>query len=315
MNSNTHQSHSSRQPWKTEVEVDVELARQLITSQFPELHVKSVNHYGQGWDNIAYLVNGEFVFRFPTRAIGGECMLHELAVLPLLARQLPPLLPRLEFIGRPATDYPWSFSGYRELKGATACSVNWSDAEREALAIPLATFLRQLHGLAPGEVRAAGAPGDLIGRMNPERRIPQTREHLARAHAEGLIQSVAEFEPIISAFESSIPTTDVVPVHGDLYVRHIVVDDQRRLVGFIDWGDVHLGDAAVDLAIAHAFLPPSFHAAFRDTYGSIDENTWHRARFRSLQHTSVLTMYCHDVGDNRLLDECRLSLARLVSST
>lgn len=314
MHSNAPPAQSPRQPWKPEVDVDAKLARRLIESQIPELPVESIARYGQGWDNIAYLINGEFVFRFPTRALGGQCMEHEIAVLPMMADQLPPLLPQVEFVGQASDFYPWPFSGYRELKGTTACSVDWTDHQRKALAIPLARFLSRLHSLPTDELQAAGAPFDEIGRMSPTRRIPQTREHLARAQAVGIIKTSDDFAPIISSFKAST-VSDIVPVHGDLYVRHIVVDDNRQLVGLIDWGDVHLGDRAVDLSIAHTFLPTEAHANFRDAYGTIDDATWQRARFRSLQHTSVLAMYCHDVGDSRLLEECKTTLARLNSRT
>ena len=36
-------------------------------------------------------------------------------------------------------------------------------------------------------------------------------------------------------------------VHGDLYSRHLLVDDAGRPCGVIDWGDCHVGDPAVDL--------------------------------------------------------------------
>jgi len=38
-------------------------------------------------------------------------------------------------------------------------------------------------------------------------------------------------------------------VHGDLHPRNVVVRD-GSLVGLIDWGDVHGGDAATDVACA-----------------------------------------------------------------
>src|SRR6185369_13241452 len=73
------------------------------------------------------------------------------------------------------------------------------------------------------------------------------------------------------------PRTDTL-VHGDLYVRHVLLGDDRKAGGVIDWGDLHRGDAALDLAIAHTVLPVSSHAAFRDAYGAIGDDTWAVAR-------------------------------------
>jgi aminoglycoside phosphotransferase (APT) family kinase protein len=38
--------------------------------------------------------------------------------------------------------------------------------------------------------------------------------------------------------------------HGDLHVRHLLVDGDGSAAGVIDWGDLCLADAAVDLSIA-----------------------------------------------------------------
>ncbi|MCB9539020.1 MAG: phosphotransferase [Myxococcales bacterium] len=101
-----------------------------------------------------------------------------------------------------------------------------------------------------------------------------------------------------------------VVVHGDLYARHVVVE-AGRLVGFIDWGDVHLGDPALDLSIAHALLPPDAHGAFRVAYGDVDRATWARARFRAAHYVSALLHYGWDVDDADLVAEAQVALRHL----
>lgn len=39
--------------------------------------------------------------------------------------------------------------------------------------------------------------------------------------------------------------------HGDLHVRHLLVDRDGSATGVIDWGDLCLADPAVDLSIAY----------------------------------------------------------------
>ncbi len=99
-----------------------------------------------------------------------------------------------------------------------------------------------------------------------------------------------------------------VLVHGDLYARHLIADDERRLTGVIDWGDVHVGDRALDVAIAHAFLPPGARAAFRRAYGAIAPGTWARAAARAVQHAALLARYARHAGDEDLRREAALSL-------
>jgi aminoglycoside phosphotransferase (APT) family kinase protein len=68
----------------------------------------------------------------------------------------------------------------------------------------------------------------------------------------------------------------------------------------IDWGDVHLGDPALDLSLAFSFLPPAARGAFREAYGAIDDATWDRARFRALHYGVLLTHYGTEIGDDAI---------------
>src|ERR1044071_1562415 len=90
--------------WISDVELSVEMAARLIDSQFPELSPAHVEQYAAGWDNIAYLVNGQFIFRFPHRKMGADPMVNEVRALSLLAPHLPLPVPKPGFVGTPAGD-------------------------------------------------------------------------------------------------------------------------------------------------------------------------------------------------------------------
>jgi aminoglycoside phosphotransferase (APT) family kinase protein len=101
--------------------------------------------------------------------------------------------------------------------------------------------------------------------------------------------------------------------HGDLYARHVLIDDHRRVCGIIDWGDMHVGDPALDLSIAHSFLPPSAHEAFRAAYGPIDDATWSRARYRAIFIGATLAHYGRQIGDAAIGDAGRVALRHALS--
>ena len=86
-------------------------------------------------------------------------------------------------------------------------------------------------------------------------------------------------------------------MHGDLYARHLIVDAHHTVTGVLDWGDVHLGDPAIDLTLAFTFLPPEARDAFRAAYGPIDDATWDRARFRAFHYGAALLQYGRSEGD------------------
>ncbi|MGH8931230.1 MAG: phosphotransferase [Egibacteraceae bacterium] len=294
-------------PWDAERAVSPELARALVEDQFPDLAPASVEPLGVGWDNTAYRVNQAYVFRFPRRPIAVDLITREARVLPVLAPRLPLAIPVPAFVGKPSECFGWPFSGYPMLDGRTACAAGLGERERHAAAEPLARFLAALHAIPPREL---DVPGDEIGRLDLARRLPQAGARLQEIAERELVPDARPLLRILeTASEASASRTGVL-VHGDVYALHLLVDGEGRLTGVIDWGDVHRGDPAVDLAVAHSFLPPSAHPTFLAHYGPVDEGTWHLARLRALHHSAAV-VYAHHMGSADLLREGLLALAHL----
>ena len=307
------------QPWIPDIDVTVSLARSMIEAQWPELAPVRVEPFGVGWDNTAYLVNEAYVFRFPHRRIAAPLMDAEIAVLPHVAPALPLPVPDPIFAGRPGGDYPWSFAGYRLLPGRPAPDAALDDAGRTRLAEPLAHFLACLHAIPLEPAYNLGLDIDLLGRIDPEKRIPTARTALNDVQQRGLMPDlqplVAFVDDIARRHEAEEPahTASLVLVHGDLYAAHLLIDASGALSGVIDWGDLHAGNPAADLMIAHLFLPPSAHPVFRAAYGQIPEADWRMARFRAVYHASVVAAYSHDIGNAPLLRESLAALGYIAS--
>ncbi len=81
--------------WAPDLDVSPEQARDLIAVQFPQIAPRSVERFGAGMDNLAYLVDEKYVFRFPRRAIAVPLLETEAAILPLIAPHLPVPIPAL----------------------------------------------------------------------------------------------------------------------------------------------------------------------------------------------------------------------------
>lgn len=272
--------------WTPEIEVNEELAKHLIVSQFPQFEQAHVRRIGQGWDNAAFLVEEHLVFRFPQRAIAAPLMERENRLLPLLAPSLPLPIPAPRYIGVPQPGYRWPFAGYEILLGVTACTREPNESERETLAQDLARFLRALHDVDPQLLLDAGLPQDLIGRLDP------TRLKIDEEPLEG----------------------PRCIVHGDLYARHLLLDSDKRLSGVIDWGDLHYGHAAVDLMAVHQLIPPRYHGAFLEIYGPVDEKSWFFARARALHHLHFLEEYCKVIDDLALRNSARIARKNLLEA-
>jgi aminoglycoside phosphotransferase (APT) family kinase protein len=296
-----------------EQEVPPPLAARLIERRFPSLCPVHIERLGEGWDNVAYRVNGSLVFRFPQRSVAVGLLQTEIAALPALAPDLPLAVPVPDLVGEPALGYPWPFAGYRMLPGRTADHAALDSQARSALAVVLGEFLAALHAVPASTARRHGVPPDEHARLVSAQRVPQARERLGQLLDLGLVDHPGPLLTIIESARGLDATSQETVVHGDLYARHLLLDGDARASGVIDWGDLHLGDPAIDLALAHTFLPPRSHEAFRDAYGGVDDATWRLARFRALGHSLATAAYAQEVRDEPLLRECRTAISFLSS--
>jgi aminoglycoside phosphotransferase (APT) family kinase protein len=173
--------------WAPEQLVPAGLAAGLIASQFPQLAGAPVKPLATGWDNTVYEVAGQWVFRFPRRAMALPGVEREIAVLPRIAPHLPLAIPVPEFVGAPSGQYPWRFWGGRMLRGGELAESGLPDDGRAGAAAAVGRFLRVLHD--PGLAAEAGArtlPVDPMGRADPGKRAPMAREVLARLAGLGI---------------------------------------------------------------------------------------------------------------------------------
>lgn len=274
-------------PWLPERVLGAEEARALIEAQFPALAPAKVEPLGEGWDNGAFAVNGACVFRFPRRQLAVPLLEREVRVLPQLAGKLPLATPLPSHAGKPSQEFPWPFAGYPMLPGRTADQAALSEGQRSRAAAPLGRFLKALHALP------VDAGRDLIDRLDAakirERTLPRLRE---------LELEVPRFfeEPVREPLRTTL-------VHGDLHARQLLVDAEGALTAVIDWGDVHTGDPACDLAAVWMFLPPSARPAFFEAYGPADAQTLALARLRAVGLCAALGVYAKHLGDEKLLRE------------
>ena len=135
-----------------------------------------------------------------------------------------------------------------------------------------------------------------MGRLDPQRLRRKIRRRLENA------PSFLD-EPVRPARADTL-------VHGDLHARQLLFAD-GALSGVIDWGDVHRGDPAIDLAVVHAFLPPAARPSFFAAYGPVDQETWRLARLRALHVSAALAGYAKETADGPLLEEATGAMARI----
>jgi aminoglycoside phosphotransferase (APT) family kinase protein len=202
-------------PWEAEVRVDVTLARRLIAAQFPALATLPLRVFGEGWDNVAYLVGERWVFRFPRRAISAALIETELRVLPEIAPQVPLPVPLPRFAGAPDQEFPWPFAGYERLAGDALSRSYLDGGAAQRAAHDVGAFLRALHSIDPETVSELDV--DRLGRLDHARCMPKVMERLRDLADAGAVGGIELFERILE--ETAPPVSGREPLviaHGDL---------------------------------------------------------------------------------------------------
>jgi aminoglycoside phosphotransferase (APT) family kinase protein len=232
----------------------------------------SVTHLGEGWDTTADLVDGRWVERRPRRPEVEPQLVRESVVMPWLAPRLPLPVPVPVVASRSPLVVRHELVLGEELTSFTAVQGR-----------QLALFLRALHAAPTAEARKRGVS---------TRSLP-----IERFRAEVLPQ-VPEGAELLDKL-ATLPEDTLV--HGDIGPEHVLGHD-GVLTGVIDFGDLHIGDPAVDLAWALNSTPPEFAAAVAETYGVTEELRERALIWHQLGPWDEV-LYGNDIGDPRMVAE------------
>ena len=154
-------------------EVDLDTLKATILDRFPDLAGSRFSLLTQGWDSIAVDVDDRLIFKFPRNAIAEKSLIREVRLLNVIRPAVTMPVPDIRLI-----DAPRTFSRHRKLKGSYLETPHYTrlPAEaREDLALRLARFYVDLHGLDMDTMCAAGAgpveawskPGEVRDKVLP----------------------------------------------------------------------------------------------------------------------------------------------------
>ncbi|AOH57291.1 hypothetical protein ABE28_023340 [Peribacillus muralis] len=286
-------------PWVAEYPVSLELAGKLIRQQFPEIQWKEIKQLGEGFDNTVMQIDGEFVFRFPRRPLAVTLIQVENRLLPSIAGTLPLFIPEPIFFGKPSAIYPYPFAGYKMVRGQLP--IEESFANKVESAKRLASFLKSLHSFPLDKARKAGVEPDGLRRLDVAFRRKSLQEHAATLEKLGHMEQAHSVTCFVERLgDMEVPESSTL-VHGDIHVRNVLLDEEGILAGILDWGDVHIGSPAIDIAFLYSYFPSNARQAFFEVYGDIDKETEQLARFRAIYMLVTLLVYGIDREDEELI--------------
>lgn len=254
----------------------------LLQQNFPLLAIQTVKPITKGWDSFVLEVNDELIFRFPMRDDVIKPLQREIRLLPALEPTLSTPIPHFEYIGQGNADHPYSFVGYRKIGGIALDDSRLTQEQLLALAPALATFLNELHSfpIASAIKLVAQEHTPALWREIYQERYDDLRKRVfpgldarLRAKSEQLWENFLD--------DQSVFTFQPKLIHCDLSGEHIFCEPERGvLTGVIDWGDVTVGDPAIDFVGLHWVGGRQFVEQILMRYQStIDSAFWQRIDF------------------------------------
>jgi len=250
-----------------EVDTDVDLARRLLASQYPQWADLPIERVASaGTDNALYRLGDELALRLPRIDWAVAHVAKEQRWIPVLAPHLPLPVPRPVAAGRPEEWFPYPWGVVEWLPGELATLDRLDDPVQAAL--HLAGFVAALRRV------------DVVGAPAARRGVPvRLSDEMVRRGIVGLRGEV-DADAVTEAWDRVLatPDHDGLPVwlHADLSYLNLLAND-GRLTAVLDWGSCGVGDPAVDSMVAWSLFPPEAREAYRDAL-AIDDATWERGK-------------------------------------
>lgn len=215
----------------------------LIQQDFPTFRISSIKKVGEGDNSKAFLVNENYIFRFPKRKDVKQQVRKEICVLPKIRSALNLQIPDFEFIS-PELHYV----GYKKIEGAVLTNKIFQSLKKKDqhfLEKTIAEFLHQLHSFSVEALQNCG-----LETMNLFEEYAENFENAKKLIFPEISKNKREIiSRLFTEYLSDENNFNYTPtlVHNDFSKDHILyVPAKKEITGIIDFGDIAFGDADYD---------------------------------------------------------------------
>jgi len=268
--------------------MNLDSLRAAITAEFPELAAARLEMLQAGWDSAAVEADGRLIFKFPRDGNAQENLIREARLLKVVRPAVSLPVPDLEIISGPPL-----FSRHEKIKGEHLVTDQYEAMPEEAkqrLAVDVARFYAELHGLDRRVMEAAGA-GPIGAWLPPEEilrcALPLLPEELTR-YAEKTIAAWQALPP-----DPHGTTYGFFDGHG----WNMAFDHERQVLnGIYDFADSGFGPLQQEF-IYTDWISPDLTARIIGEYERLTGRLIDRARVRVLSgviRLSELAEYADD---------------------
>lgn len=279
----------------------------IVNRDYPELVIDSFRPLGEGWNNTAFVVNDDLIFRF-AKDSDANAVQREIKLLGMLQSFSPLPVPNPTYQG---TAPP--YMGYPAVKETPLVDMRESvtPAEWPDFAATIGTFLSVINAIPLDQVRGLVdedfEPLDVW--LEEANDTYAKVEHVIPTAVHGAIRTFMNSRP---------PPASVTPCfcHNDLGIEHILADmERRKITGIIDWGDAAIADPAYDLGMIYRDLGKNMLDAVLSEYqtDAAKPDLRERAVFYARCTVFEDIKYGLETGGNEYVDKSRISFTWLFS--
>lgn len=255
----------------------------LIKSKF-DLEVASIKIIGEGYDSKAYLINDEYIFKLKISSNKKKGYKKEKAVLDFLNRNLRTTIkiPQIDFI---YIDNELSIMGYKKINGAFLTPDIYKEMnvkQQEILKKDIAKFLKDMHNLDYAEIK------EYV--IDNKQNCFEEYDLLQKTIYNDLTEKEKKY---IEKFFERLNNTTIFDdkkclCHNDFSCNHLLIDNNKKLVGIIDFGDSGIIDEYCDfiylLEDSEEEIGKDFGEDILQIYGDIDIN-------KAKEYQDIVEMY------------------------
>ena len=185
-------------------------------------------------------------------------------------------------------------------------------AARETLARDLARFLSRLHAVPLTLAKQAGIESASLGTSTYTPLTKQSLPYLGESTARWL---QGRTEAFLAAGGTTKAPRRVI--HADISGAHLLLDDERRLSGVIDFGDILVADPALDFAgLLNHLTWRDLERMWAHYEGTLDADVERRVRYYIEVQAVFQVVYGADgVGPSERANGIRRLAARAAAAT
>lgn len=241
-----------------------------VIEKYFDIEVADFILIGEGYDSKAYLINNEYIFKIKFSANKKKGYEKEKAIYDFLNKNLK------TNIRIPKIDYSYiseelEILGYKQINGkllSPKLYSNMTEEQRNILKKDIAKFLRQMHDLDYTDIH--------MYTIDNKQNVLEEYQLLRETIYDKLNDIEKQY---IESFMKRLKTTTVFTgkkclCHNDFSCNHLLLDDENRLTGIIDFGDSGIIDEYCDfiylLEDSEEEIGSQFGIDVLGIYGNID---------------------------------------------